>query len=212
MKKYKLALVGVTGLVGQTALKVLEEFNLPISEYKFFASSRSAGKKITFMGKEFTVCELTESSFDEGFDYAIFSAGGDVSKKFSPIAASKGCIVVDNSSAFRMESGVPLVVPEVNIKDAFINNGIIANPNCSTIQAVVALKPLDDKYKIKRVIYSTYQAVSGAGQKGVMDLENTSRGKAPVKFAHPIYNNCLPHIDIFADNGYTKEEIKMMKH
>ena len=210
MKKYKLALVGVTGLVGQTALKVLEEFNLPISEYKFFASSRSAGKKITFMGKEFTVCELTESSFDEGFDYAIFSAGGDVSKKFSPIAASKGCIVVDNSSAFRMESGVPLVVPEVNIKDAFINNGIIANPNCSTIQAVVALKPLDDKYKIKRVIYSTYQAVSGAGQKGVMDLENTSRGKAPVKFAHPIYNNCLPHIDIFADNGYTKEEIKMM--
>lgn len=210
MKTYKLALVGATGLVGQTAIKVLEEFNLPISEYKFFASSRSAGKKITFMGKEYEVQELTENSFDEGFDYAIFSAGGDVSKKFSPIAASKGCTVVDNSSAFRMELDVPLVVPEVNIEDAFENNGIIANPNCSTIQAVVALKPLDDKYKIKRIVYSTYQAVSGAGQKGVLDLEKTSNGEAPSKFAHPIYNNCLPHIDVFCENGYTKEEMKMI--
>ena len=210
MKEYKLALVGATGLVGQTALKVLEEFNLPISEYKFFASSKSAGKKLTFMGKEYIVHELTEHSFDEGFDYAIFSAGGDVSKKYSPIAASKGCVVVDNSSAFRMDENVPLVVPEVNIEDAFNNNGIIANPNCSTIQAVVALKPLDDKYKIKRIVYSTYQAVSGAGQNGVLDLENTSKGLTPSKFPHPIYNNCLPHIDVFLDNGYTKEEMKMV--
>ncbi|MBR3133405.1 MAG: aspartate-semialdehyde dehydrogenase [Clostridia bacterium] len=210
MKKYKLALVGATGLVGQTALTVLEEFNLPISEYKFFASARSAGKKITFMNKEYEVQELKEDSFDEGFDYAIFSAGGDTSKKFSPIAASKGCIVVDNSSAFRMDPEVPLIVPEVNMEDAFNNKGIIANPNCSTIQAVVPLKPLDDKYKIKRIVYSTYQAVSGAGHKGLADLENTSKGEKPLKFPHPIYNNCLPHIDVFLDNGYTKEEMKMV--
>ncbi len=165
MKKYKLALVGSTGLVGITARKVLEEKNLPISEYVFFASSKSAGTKIKFLGKEYVVKELTENSFDEGFDFAIFSAGGETSKKYSPIAASKGCIVVDNSSAFRMNKNVPLVVPEVNQDDIKWNKGIIANPNCSTIQAVVPLKPLDDKYTIKRVVYSTYQAVSGAGKK-----------------------------------------------
>lgn len=210
MKKYKLALVGATGLVGRKALQILEEYNLPISEYAFFCSSRSAGTKIEFMGKEYITRELTESSFDEGFDFAIFSAGGDTSKKFSPIAASKGCIVVDNSSAFRMDPNVPLVVPEVNIEDAYKNNGIIANPNCSTIQAVVPLKPLDDKYKIKRIVYSTYQAVSGAGKSGVDDFNNTSKGLEPKKFPHPIYNNCLPHIDVFLDNGYTKEEMKMI--
>ena len=210
MKKYKLALVGATGLVGRKALEVLEEFNLPISEYVFFCSSRSAGTKIKFMGKEYIARELKEDSFDEGFDYAIFSAGGDTSKKFSPIAASKGCIVVDNSSAFRMDPNVPLVVPEVNIEDAYKNNGIIANPNCSTIQAVVPLKPLDNKYKIKRIVYSTYQAVSGAGQKGVQDFYNTQKGEQPIKFPYPIYNNCLPHIDVFLDNGYTKEEMKMI--
>jgi aspartate-semialdehyde dehydrogenase len=210
MKTYKLAIVGATGLVGQTALRVLEEFMLPISEYKLFASSRSAGKTTTFMGKEYQIHELTESSFDEGFDFAIFSAGGDTSTHFSPIAASKGCIVVDNSSAFRMDPNVPLVVPEVNIQDAFSNNGIIANPNCSTIQAVVALKPLDIRYKIRRIVYSTYQAVSGAGQRGIVDLENRSNGLAPVKFPYPIYNNCLPHIDVFTPSGYTKEELKMI--
>ena len=210
MKKYKLALVGATGLVGRKALEVLEEFNLPISEYAFFCSSRSAGTKINFMGKEYIARELKEDSFDEGFDFAIFSAGGDTSKKFSPIAASKGCVVVDNSSAFRMDPEVPLVVPEVNIEDAFTNKGIIANPNCSTIQAVVPLKPLDNKYKIKRIVYSTYQAVSGAGQKGVQDFYNTQKGEQPIKFPHPIYNNCLPHIDVFLDNGYTKEEMKMI--
>jgi len=170
-KNYKLALVGCTGLVGRTAIKVLEEKNLPISEYVFFASCRSAGKKLQFQGKEYIVQELNENSFNEGFDFAIFSAGGDTSKKYAPIAASHGCIVVDNSSAFRMTSDVPLVVPEVNPEEIKNNHGIIANPNCSTIQAVVALKPLNDKYKIKRIVYSTYQAVSGAGQKGVTDLE-----------------------------------------
>ena len=210
MKKYKLALVGATGLVGRTAIKVLEEKKLPIDEYVFFASKKSAGCAIEFLGKEYIVRELTESSFDEGFDYAIFSAGGDTSRKFAPIAASKGCIVVDNSSAFRMEKEVPLVVPEVNPEDIAWNKGIIANPNCSTIQAVVPLKPLDDKYKIKRIVYSTYQAVSGAGSKGVADLENTLKGLPPKKFPYCIANNCLPHIDDFLENGYTKEEMKMI--
>ena len=210
MKKYKLALVGATGLVGRTARTVLEEKNLPISEYVFFSSSKSAGTKLTFMGKEYTVRELKEDSFDEGFDFAIFSAGGETSKKYSPIAVSKGCIVVDNSSAFRMDKDVPLIVPEVNSDDIKWNNGIIANPNCSTIQAVVPLKPLDDKYNIKRIVYSTYQAVSGAGKGGVDDLENGLKGMPPKKFPHPIVNNCLPHIDVFEENGYTKEETKMI--
>ena len=210
MKKYKLALVGATGLVGRTAIKVLEEKNLPIEEYVFFASKKSAGKIVKLFDKEYIVRELTEESFDEGFDFAIFSAGGDTSRKYAPIAASKGCIVVDNSSAFRMDKEVPLVVPEVNPEDIAWNKGIIANPNCSTIQAVVPLKPLDDKYKIKRIVYSTYQAVSGAGQEGIDDLENTLTGLPPKKFLYTIANNCLPHIDDFTENGYTKEEIKMI--
>lgn len=210
MKTYKLALVGATGLVGRTALQVLEEKNLPVSEYVFFSSKKSAGNTIHLLGKEYVVRELTETSFDEGFDFAIFSAGGETAKKYAPIAASKGCVVVDNSSAFRMDDDVPLVVPEVNSDDLKHHNNIIANPNCSTIQAVVPLKPLDDKYKIKRVVYSTYQAVSGAGKHGVEDLENTQKGLEPKKFPHPIANNCLPHIDVFLDNGYTKEEMKMI--
>ena len=210
MKSYKLALVGATGLVGRTAIKVLEEKNLPVSEYVFFASKQSAGATVHLLGKDYIVQELTEDSFDFGFDFAIFSAGGDTAKKFAPIAASKGCIVVDNSSAFRMDDDVPLVVPEVNSKDLEKHKNIIANPNCSTIQAVVPLKPLDDKYKIKRIVYSTYQAVSGAGKHGVEDLENTLKGLSPQKFPYPIANNCLPHIDVFMDNGYTKEEMKMI--
>ena len=210
-KKYKLAVVGATGVVGRMAREVLEEKELPIEEYAFFSSKKSAGTKIEFMGKEYTVRELKEDSFDEGFNYAIFSAGGDTSKKYAPIAAEKGCIVVDNSSAWRMDKEVPLVVPEVNSEEIKKNKGIIANPNCSTIQAVVPLKVLDDKYKIKRIVYSTYQAVSGAGLKGINDLE---KGLDPnyelQKFAHPIINNCLPHIDVFLDNGYTKEEEKMI--
>lgn len=210
MHTYKLAIVGATGLVGRTALKVLEEKKLPISEYELFASKKSAGSTVKFLGKDYVVKELDEHSFDSGFDFAIFSAGGDVSKKFAPIAASKGCIVVDNSSAFRMDDNVPLVVPEVNPEDIKNNHGIIANPNCSTIQAVVPLKPLDEKYKIKRIVYSTYQAVSGAGKNGVDDLKNTLNGLEPKKFPHSIANNCLPHIDVFLEDGYSKEELKMI--
>jgi aspartate-semialdehyde dehydrogenase len=211
MKKINLAVVGATGMVGRTFIKVLEERNLPIENIYFFSSSRSAGSTITFNGKSYIVEELTETSFDRGIDIALFSAGGSTSEKFSPIAASKGCIVVDNSSAWRMDPTVPLVVPEVNSKDIEWNKGIIANPNCSTIQAVVALKPLHDKYKIKRIVYTTFQAVSGAGMKGYSDLEEGLKGEAPKKFPHPIANNVLPHIDVFTDNGYTKEEIKMIK-
>ena len=209
-KIYKLAIVGATGLVGRTALKVLEEKQLPNFEYKLFCSKKSAGTKLNFMGKEYITNELTENSFDEGFDFAIFSAGGETSKKYAPIAASKGCTVIDNSSYFRMHEDIPLVVPEVNPEDIKKNKGIIANPNCSTIQAVVALKPLDDKYKIKRIVYSTYQAVSGAGKKGLEDLLSKASYPDLQKFPHPIYNNCLPHIDIFMEDGYTKEEHKMI--
>lgn len=210
MKKYNVAVVGATGMVGRTFLKVLEEKNLPVENYYLFSSARSAGSKIQFMGKEYVVEELTESSFDRGIDIALFSAGGSTSEKFAPIAASKGCIVIDNSSAWRMDPEVPLVVPEVNPNDIKWNKGIIANPNCSTIQAMVALAPLHRKYGIKRVIYSTYQAVSGAGLAGYQDLENGLKGEAPKKFPYPIAGNCLPHIDVFCDNGYTKEEMKMV--
>ena len=216
MKKYKIAVVGATGVVGQMMRKVLEEKKLPVSEYVFFASKKSAGKKIIFMDKEYEVRELNENSFDEKFDFALFSAGGETSKRFSPIAAKSGCIVIDNSSAFRMDKDVPLVVPEVNIEDAEKHHGIIANPNCSTIQAVVAIKPLEDKYKIKRVVYSTYQAVSGAGKYGINDLQNgikhfEKNDKYELeKFKYEIFNNCLPQIDVFLDNGYTKEEEKMI--
>ncbi|MBE6870730.1 MAG: aspartate-semialdehyde dehydrogenase [Ruminococcaceae bacterium] len=210
MKNYKVAVVGATGMVGRTFLKVLEEYKLPVSEYVLFASARSAGSEIDFMGKKYTIKELNESSFDEGFDIALFSAGGSTSEKFAPIAASKGCVVIDNSSAWRMDPNVPLVIPEVNPEDIKLNKGIIANPNCSTIQAIVALKPLHDKYKIKRIVYSTYQAVSGAGVAGWNDLENGIKGEQPKKFPHPIFNNCIPHIDVFTENGYTKEEMKMV--
>lgn len=217
MKEYSLAIVGATGLVGRTILEVLEEKKLPISKYTLFASSKSAGKIMHFMDSDYVVKGLNENSFDEGFDFAIFSAGGDTSKKYAPIAASKGTIVIDNSSAFRMDSNVPLVVPEVNPEEIENSKGIIANPNCSTIQALVALKPLDTAYTIKRIVYSTYQAVSGAGNKGVADLDNgifnysnKCCDYALQKFPYPIFNNCLPHIDVFLDNGYSKEEEKMI--
>ena len=206
----KIAVVGCTGLVGRTALKVLEEKNFPNCTYTLFASSNSSGQKIDFMGTTYILQELTEKSFDSGFDYAIFCTKNPVSKKFAPIAASKGCVVIDNSSAFRMEPDIPLVVPEVNPEKIFSNKGIIANPNCSTIQSVVPLKPLNDNYHIKRIVYSTYQAVSGAGREGILDLENGINGIPPKKFPYPIFNNCLPHIDDFLDDGYTKEEHKMI--
>lgn len=207
----RVAVVGASGMVGRMFLKVLEEKKLNVDEYVLFSSANSAGHKVNFMGREYEFKELKETSFDSGFNFALFSAGGEVSKKFAPIAASKGCIVIDNSSAWRMDKSVPLVVPEVNIEEAFNNNGIIANPNCSTIQAVVALKPLHDAYKIKRIVYSTYQAVSGAGLKGYMDLKNGIEGEPPKKFPYPIFANCLPHIDTFLENDYTKEEMKMIE-
>lgn len=210
MKKINLAVVGATGMVGRTFLKVLEERQLPIENFYVMASSRSAGSKLTFNGKEYTVEELNEHSFDKPIDIALFSAGGSTSAKFAPIAAEHGVIVIDNSAQWRQDPKVPLVVPEVNPEDVEWNNGIIANPNCSTIQAMVPLKPLDDKYKIKRVVYSTYQAVSGAGVAGWNDLENGLKGEAPKKFPHPIAGNCIPHIDVFMENGYTKEEMKMI--
>lgn len=210
MKKVNLAVVGATGMVGRTFLKVLKERNFPIENLYLMASARSAGKKIEYDGKEYVVEELTEHSFDKPIDIALFSAGGSTSAKFAPIAAAHGVIVVDNSAQWRQDPKVPLVVPECNPEDVEWNSGIIANPNCSTIQAVAVLKPLDDKYKIKRVVYSTYQAVSGAGVAGWNDLENGLKGEAPKKFPHPIAGNCLPHIDVFMDNGYTKEEMKMI--
>ena len=212
MKKYKLAIVGATGLVGRTALKILEEKNIPNLEYTLFSSKKSAGTELKFMNTRYLVHELKDFSFDEHFDFAIFSAGAETSRHFAPIAASKGCVVIDNSSAFRMDDDVPLIVPEVNFNDVINHKNIIANPNCSTIQAVVALKPLDDRYKIKRIVYSTYQAVSGAGKLGLQDLENgRAKTYSPLlKFSHPIFDNCLPKIDVFLVNGYTKEEMKMI--
>ena len=206
-QKLKVGILGATGMVGRTFLKVLEERNFPIKNLYLFSSEKSAGKILIFRGQEYKVEALTEDSFNRDIDIALFSAGGDVSKKFAPIARDNGVIVVDNSSAWRMEKDIPLVVPEVNPKDIDWNNGIIANPNCSTIQAVIPLKVLDDKYKIKRIIYSTYQAVSGAGKKGIDDLQNNTT----TKFDYPIVNNCLPQIDVFLENNYTKEEMKMIE-
>lgn len=212
MKKVKVAVVGATGMVGRKMLEVLAEENFPIAELYPFASARSAGKKIEYCGKEYTIIELTEDNVAKyPVDIAIFSAGGGTSEKFAPVFVANGATVVDNSSQWRMNPEVPLIVPEVNPEDIDWNKGIIANPNCSTIQAIVALKPLHDAFGIKRVVYSTYQACSGAGVAGWSDLENGMKGEAPKKFAKRIYNNCLPHIDVFLPNGYTKEEEKMVK-
>lgn len=210
-RKPNLAIVGATGLVGSTFLKVLEERDFPFENLYMMASAKSAGKTVTFRGKDYVVEELTEKSFDKPIDIALFSAGASTSLKFAPIAASKGVVVVDNSSAWRMDKEVPLVVPEVNPEDIKWNKGIIANPNCSTIQAVVPLKPLHEKYGIKRIVYSTYQAVSGSGLKGINDLKEGLAGRDIMKaYPHPIAGNCLPQIDVFLENGYTKEEMKMV--
>lgn len=218
MTPKSVAVAGATGLVGRQMLRVLEERNFPIKSLKLLASARSKGQKITFKGETFEVEELTETSF-KGVDIALFSAGGGTSKKFSPFAAKDGCVVVDNSSAWRMDPEVPLVVPEVNAYDIKKHKGIIANPNCSTIQMVVVLKPLHDAAKLERVIVSTYQAVSGSGVKGIEILQKQSRaildGQKPVIefFPHVIAFNCIPQIpqsDAFEDNGYTSEEMKMV--
>lgn len=211
MKKINMALVGATGMVGKKIIEVLEERNFPISQIYFFASARSKGQVIKFRGKDYLVEELNESSFDREIDIALFSAGGETSKKFAAIARDKGVTVIDNSSAWRMDKDVPLVVPEVNPEDIIGHSGIIANPNCSTIQVVVPLKAIDEKFKIKRIIYSTYQAVSGSGLAGIKDLENGLKGLENTNYPYQIAFNCLPHIDSFTENGYTKEEIKMIE-
>lgn len=211
MRRVNIGVVGATGMVGRTFLKILEERNFPIDNLYLFSSKKSAGSKVEFCGKEYIVEELNENSFDRDMDIALFSAGGSISKKFAPIARDHGVIVIDNSSAWRMDKDIPLVVPEVNPQDIHWNNGIIANPNCSTIQSVVPLKPLNDAFKIKRVIYSSYQAVSGSGVEGINDLENGINGGENKKYPHQIAYNCIPHIDDFLDNGYTKEEIKMIE-
>jgi len=237
MKGYRVAIVGVTGEVGKTFLKVLKERNFPVSELIPIASPRSRGKKITFGGKEYTIKALEDFDSFKGIDLALFSAGGSTSKEWAPKFASDGAVVVDNSSAWRMEPEVPLVVPEVNPEDIERHKGIIANPNCSTIQMVVALKPIYDEAGIKNVVVSTYQAVSGAGAKAIADLvrqtlafaeELKSRGLSEEeitpealeevfrslpeaqKFPHQIAFNALPHIDRFFDDGYTREENKML--
>ena len=198
-------------MVGRTFLKVMEERNFPVDNLYLFASEKSKGQKLIFNGNEHEVEELNEKSFNRPLDILLFSAGGEISKKYAPMAKNKGIVVVDNSSAWRMDSNVPLVVPEVNPEDINWNEGIISNPNCSTIQCVVPLKPLHETFKIKRIIFSTYQAVSGSGVGGLTDLENGLESLEPQKYPHPIAFNCLPHIDEFTDNGYTKEEIKMIE-
>jgi aspartate-semialdehyde dehydrogenase len=211
--KYHVAIAGATGAVGRMMLSILEERKFPVDRLTLLASARSAGQSLTFKGQPVQVQELREDSFT-GVDIALFSAGAGVSLQFAPFAVKAGAVVIDNSSAFRMDKDVPLVVPEVN--GHTIRPGIIANPNCSTIQLVVALKPIHDRYRIKRIVVSTYQAVSGSGQKAIAELEQQSRdilsGKPAQKkvYPHQIAFNCLPHIDVFLDNGYTKEEMKMV--
>ncbi len=211
---YRVGVVGATGAVGREMIKILEERDFPVDELRLFASARSAGVKLNFKGTDIAVEELTEVSLP-GCDIYLFSAGATVSRQFAPIAAKTG-VVIDNSSAWRMEPDVPLVVPEVNPEDAFEHNGIIANPNCSTIQMVVALNPIHRKYHIKRVIVATYQSVSGTGQKAISELEEQAKKWAvgekyeQVVYPYPILFNLIPRIDNVLDNLYTREEIKML--
>lgn len=215
-KKPVVAVVGATGAVGREMLDTLARRDFPHAEMRVLASSRSAGTTVEFGSRTLTVQELTENSF-AGVDLAFFSAGGSTSEKFAPHAVKAGCVVVDNSSAWRMDPNVPLVVPEVNPDDLSRHKGIIANPNCSTIQMVVVLKPLHDAARIKRVVVSTYQAVSGTGHKAIAELEEQVRQlfngqeASHTVYPHRIAFNCLPQIDVFLDNEYTKEEMKMVQ-
>ena len=217
MRKYNVAVVGATGVVGTEMISTLERRNFPVNEITLLASERSLGKELTFRGKDCPVRVLDEDSF-KGVEIGLFSAGGSISQRFAPVAAKEGCVVIDNTSAFRMEPDIPLVVPEVNPEDigAYGSKRIIANPNCSTIQMVVALKPIHDAVGIKRIVVSTYQAVSGTGKDAIEELVEQTKalltlGEVETKvYPHRIAFNCLPHIDIFLDNGYTKEEMKMV--
>lgn len=211
MKPIKIAIVGATGVVGRKFLEVLEERKIPIETLVLFASEKSAGLQLPFQGKMYPVVALTEKNVGlYRVDYALFSAGSDVSIAFAPIFAKHKTVVIDNSAAWRMDKNVPLVVPEVNPEAIKNHHFIIANPNCSTIQAVVALKPLHDVYHIKRMVIATYQAVSGAGSKGLHDLEKKLPTGQTTKFPYQIYENVIPHIDVFLANGNTKEEEKII--
>ena len=216
-EKYNVAVVGATGAVGEQMREVLEEREFPVGELRLLASERSAGQFLPFRDKQLRVEVLNENSFKD-IDIGLFSAGGSVSEKFAPLAVAAGGVVIDNTARFRMEPDVPLVVPEVNAKEIahYKNRGVIANPNCSTIQMVVALKPIHDAARIKRVVVSTYQSVSGAGRRAMEELSQQVsalyNGKELImeKFPHQIAFNCIPHIDVFVDGGYTKEEMKMI--
>lgn len=213
--RYNVAVAGATGAVGRRMISILEERDFPVAELTLLASSRSAGSSMSFKGESVPVCELKEGSF-EGVDIALFSAGATVSRKFAPFAVRSGCVVIDNSSAFRMEADVPLIVPEVNPDALGDRPEIIANPNCSTIQMVVALGPIHSKYRIQRVVVSTYQSVSGSGHKAIQELLAQCRSVLDDEkvekqvYPHQIAFNCLPHIDAFLENGYTEEEMKMV--
>ncbi len=217
MRKYKVAVVGATGLVGGEMIRTLEQRNFPVGELSLLASERSLGKELIFRGKEYPVKVLNDDSFG-GIEIGLFSAGGSISERFAPVAAREGCVVIDNTSAFRMDPDIPLVVPEVNPEEiaAYRERGIIANPNCSTIQMVVALKPIHDAVGIRRIVVSTYQAVSGTGKEAVEELVAQTRALLSMEeprievYPHRIAFNCLPHIDVFLENGYTKEEMKMV--
>jgi len=211
MNTVNIAIVGATGMVGRKFIEVLEESSINIKHLYLYSSSRSSGTIISYNNNGIIVEELTEDNIkNKQIDYALFSAGGSVSLAYAKVFTKYGAIVIDNSSAWRMDDSVPLIVPEVNMEDAFNHNGIIANPNCSTIQSVLPLEVLKKEYGLHSVSYATYQAVSGSGVNGVTDLKNTTKGKAPICYPYKIYNNCIPHIDEFLDNGYTKEEIKMI--
>lgn len=205
---YHIAVVGASGLVGATILNILEKKDLPIKELTLLASARSAGKTLPFKGKDIVIRELTEEVTKEDFDFVLLSAGGELSLKYAPLFEKNDAIVIDNSSAWRMDPEIDLIVPEVN--QARLKRKIIANPNCSTIQSVFPLKILDDAFGLKRVAYTTYQSVSGSGLAGIEDLARGQRGEEPVNYPYPIYNNVLPHIDDFLESGYTKEEQKMI--
>ncbi len=207
-----LAIVGATGLVGRTFLQIIEERNIEFDQLYLYASAKSAGQTMEFKGETYTILEAAEKNIlDKTIDVALFSAGGETSKNIAPLFVAIGALVIDNSSAFRMTEHVPLVVPEVNKKDIFTHHGIIANPNCSTIQSVVVLAVIDKLFSIKRVDYTTYQAVSGSGQKGIDDYHRTARGEQPAFYPYPIFDNVIPQIDCFLDTNFTYEEQKMIQ-
>lgn len=214
-KKYNVAVVGATGAVGQKIIETLRKRNFPINNLRLLASAKSAGKTVNFNNNLLVIEELTEESF-EGVDIALFSAGGNISSKYAPCAVKSGAVVIDNTSFYRMDPDVPLVIPEINPEDILRHNGIIANPNCSTIQMVLTLKSIKDHYGLKRVVVSTYQAVSGTGKKAIEELKEQSSAfinkekYSPKVYPHPISFNVIPQIDVFESNGFTKEEMKMI--